>query len=413
MERIRVVITGLGAITPVGDNPETMWQALIKGVSGVSQITAFDTTKFDVHIGAEVKNFKPEQWIDPREVKRLDRSAQFGLVSAIQAVKDAHLDFNALNRDRIGTIIGSGIGGFHEFEEQHTRLLEKGPDRVSPFFIPKLMVNASAGQIAIYFKLHGPSFVVSSACASANHAIGISLKLIRNNEADVIVTGGCEAGITRMGLAGFASLKALSTRNHEPEKASRPFEKNRDGFVLGEGAGVVILEKLEHALARGAQIYAEVLGCGMNADGYHITAPDPEGEGAAKTMQLALQDAGCRPEDVSYINAHGTSTPLNDLTETKAIKRVFGAQARKIAISSTKSMIGHLLGATGGPELIATILAIKNNIVHPTINYDEPDPECDLDYVPNQARPMEVNIALSNTFGFGGHNATLVVGKYR
>lgn len=413
MAKRRVVITGLGALTPVGLSPDEMWQNLIAGKSGAGPITAFDVSKFEVRIGAEVKGFKPEEWIDPRDVKRLDRYAHLGVVAAIQAVKDAHLDFAKLDCARIGVIIGSGIGGFKEFEEQYDRLRDKGPSRVSPFFIPKLMMNAVPGQISIMYGLKGPNFSVASACASANHAIGSAFRTIQYGTSDIIITGGCEAAITQMGLAGFASLKALSPRNHEPEKASRPFDKNRDGFLLGEGAGVLILEELSHALARGAKIHAEILGFGMNADAYHVTAPDPDGAGAAQVMRLALQDANCRPEEVSYINAHGTSTQLNDITETKAIKSVFGTYAKKIPISSTKSMIGHLLGASGAVELIATLLSIKHNLVHPTINYETPDPACDLDYVPNKARALEVNLALSNTFGFGGHNATIAVGKYR
>lgn len=413
MNKTKVVITGLGVVCPVGLNHEETWQALLSGKSGVTQITAFDATNFDVRIAAEVKGFNAEDWIDAREAKRLDRFSQFGLVAAIQAVRDAHLDFDKCDQTRCGAILGSGIGGFPEYETQHSRLLEKGPSRVSPFFIPKIMINAVSGQIAIYLGLKGPNFMVASACASANHAIGTAYHIIQTGGADVIITGGTETAVTPMGLAGFASLKALSTRNDQPEVASRPFEKNRDGFVIGEGAGVLILESLPHAQARDARIHAELLGFGMGDDAYHITAPDPEGIGAAECMRLALKDAELQPEVVNYINAHGTSTPLNDLTETRAIKKVFGNHAKKIAINSTKSMIGHLLGATGGVELVVTVLSIRDNKVHPTINYEIPDPECDLDYVPNQARELEVNVALSNTFGFGGHNATVIVGKFK
>lgn len=411
-DKRRVVITGLGAITPLGLSPAELWQGLLAGKSSVARISLFDPTGFDVQIAAEVKNFKPEQWIEEREAKRLDRFAQFGMAGAIQAVRDAGLDFARLNPNRIGVILGSGIGGFLEFETQHEKLLQKGPGRISPFFIPKIMMNAVSGQIAIYFKLNGPNFMVASACASANHAMGTALRTIQHNEADIIITGGTEGAMTPMGIAGFASLKALSTRNNEPERASRPFDKNRNGFVMGEGCGVIIFEELEHARSRNAKIYAEVLGFGMNDDGHHITAPDPEGIKPAEAMQLALDDADVKPDEVNYINAHGTSTELNDLTETKAIKRVFGEHAKKLAISATKSMTGHLLGAAGAVELIATILSIRDDVVHPTINYETPDPECDLDYVPNKSRKMKVNIAISNTFGFGGHNATIVVGKY-
>ncbi|MDI6733073.1 MAG: beta-ketoacyl-ACP synthase II [Planctomycetota bacterium] len=409
----RVVITGLGAICSVGLTSEETWQSLLAGKSGAAKIQAFDTTGFDVNFACEVKNFKPEDYFPAPQAKRLDRFAQFALASAIQSVKDANIDFANCNPHRIGVIVGSGIGGFVEFGEQHTRLLQKGPSRVSPFTIPKVMVNSAPGQIAIHYGLKGPNFSCASACASSNHAIGIAFKLLQQGIADIIITGGSEAAITPLGMAGFASLKALSTRNDTPEKASRPFDKNRDGFVMGEGSGIFIMETLEHALARSAKIYAEMLGFGMNDDGYHITAPDPEGEGASLTMKLALDDAGLKPEDVFYINAHGTSTPYNDLTETKAIKKLFGEHSRKLAINSTKSMVGHLLGGSGAIELVATVLSIRDSIVHPTINYETPDPECDLDYVPNTARKVDVNIALSNSFGFGGHNATVVVGKYK
>lgn len=410
----RVVVTGLGCITSLGHNPEEYWQALQAGKSGAANIQMFDTTSYDVHFACEVKNFAPDAYFPAPQAKRLDRFAQFALAAAIQAVKDANIDSTLRDHPkRVGVIIGSGIGGFTEFEEQHTRLLQKGPSRVSPFTIPKVMMNSASGQIAINFGLKGPNFSVASACASANHAIGLAFKAIQSGMADVMVTGGSEAAITPLGLSGFASLKALSTRNDEPEKASRPFDKNRDGFVMGEGSGIFIFELLEHAKARNARIYCEMLGFGMNDDGYHITAPDPEGEGAMTTMKLSLDDAGLKPEDISYINAHGTSTLYNDLTESKAINKLFGEHAKKLAVSSTKSMVGHLLGASGAVELIPTILGIRDNIVHPTINYETPDPECDLDYVPNTARKMEVKTALSNSFGFGGHNATLCVGKFK
>ena len=413
MQKQRVVITGVGAITPLGHNAEDTWQALLAGKSGAAKIQAFDTTGFDVNFACEVKNFKVEDYIPVPQARRMDRFAQFAVVAAIQTVKDSGIDLTKCNPHRIGVIIGSGIGGFTEFEEQHSRLILKGPSRVSPFTIPKVMMNSGSGQIAIHFGLKGPNFSVASACASSNHAIGLAFKTIQMGLADVVLTGGSEATVTPLGISGFAALKALSTRNDDPAKASRPFEKNRDGFVMGEGSGLFVMETLEHAQARGAKIYAEMLGFGMNDDGYHITAPDPTGDGPMLTMKLALEDAGLKPEQVSYINAHGTSTAYNDLTETKAIKKLFGDHARKLAISSSKSMLGHLLGGSGSVELLAVIMSIRDNIVHPTINYETPDPECDLDYVPNQPRKMEVNVALSNSFGFGGHNATLIVGKYQ
>ncbi|MBI4712016.1 MAG: beta-ketoacyl-ACP synthase II [Planctomycetes bacterium] len=413
MAKRRVVITGIGAVCALGLEPNEIWQNLLAGKSGAGKIQNFDASAFKINIAAEVKNFKPENYLEPQQVKRMDRYAQFAVVCAIQAVKDANLDFTKYNVNRIGSILGTGIGGFQEFEDQQTRLIQKGPDRVSPFTIPKVMMNSAPGQIAIHFGLKGPNFAVASACASSNHAMGMALRTIQYNDADVILTGGTEAAVTGLGVAGFMNLKALSPRVDAPEKASRPFDKDRDGFVVGEGAAVLVMEELEHAKKRGAKIYCEVLGFGMNDDGYHITAPDPEGDGATITMQLALNDAGLKPEDISYINAHGTSTEYNDLTETKAIKKVFGAHAKKVAISSTKSMIGHLLGGSGAVELVATILSMRDGIVHPTINYETPDPQCDLDYVPNTARKMEVKNAISNSFGFGGHNATIVVGKYK
>lgn len=413
MERKRVVITGLGSVCSVGNNPSDIWTNLLAGKSGIAKIQSFDTTGFDVNIGGEVKGLSTDAYIELQVAKRLDRCAQFALIGAIQVVKDGTLDFTKLDTNRVGVIVGSGIGGFWEIEEQHTRLIQKGPGRVSPFTIPKVMMNAVSGQIAIHFKLKGPNFTVASACASSNHAMGMALRTIQHGEADMVLTGGTEAAITPLGVAGFASLKALSKRLNEPEKASRPFDKNRDGFVIGEGSGILVMEELSHAIARGAKIYCEVLGFGMNDDGYHITAPDPEGDGMAMTMKLALDDARIKPEDVAYVNAHGTSTEYNDMTETKAIKKAFGAHAKKLAISSTKSMIGHLLGGSGAVELVATIMSITEDIVHPTINYETPDPNCDLDYVPNKSRKLVVEKALSNSFGFGGHNATIIVGKYR
>lgn len=413
MPRNRVVITGIGVITPHGCTVAEYWNNLLAGKSAVGTIKNFDISGYEVKIGAEVKDFQPTRWIDGKEARRLDRFAQFAMCAAIESVKDAGLDFARCDRTRCGVILGSGIGGLGELQEAQTTLLQKGPTRISPFFIPRLMINAAPGQIAIKFGLQGPNFSTSSACASANHAMGCALRLLQYGEADVILTGGSEAALTTLGLAGFACMGALSKRNDAPEKASRPFEKNRDGFVLGEGAAVLVFEELEHARRRGAKIYAEVLGFGQSDDGYHITAPDPDGTGAMLAMQRAIRDAGISPEQISYINAHGTSTVLNDKVETMAIKRLFGDRARKIPISSTKSMIGHLLGAAAAVELVAAALSCRDNRIHPTINYDEPDPELDLDYTPNKMREVEVNYAISNSLGFGGHNSAMVVGKFR
>ena len=411
MTRSRVVITGLGVITPVGNDVDTYWNALLSGKSGAAKISKFDTSGHTVTIGCEVKNFNPADYIDEKEAKRMDPFSQYALAAARQAVKDAGLDFARLDRWRCGAIVASGIGGLHELQDQHRRYMEKGPSRTSPFFVPKMMLNAAAGNVAIFFGLGGPNWGVASACASANHAMGTAFRTIQYGDADVMLTGGTEAALTYLSLSGFANMGALSSRNDAPEKASRPFDKNRDGFVLGEGAAILVFEKLEHARARGARIYAEVLGIGNTDDAYHITAPDPDGSGGAKAMELALKDAGLRPEQISYINAHGTSTPLNDKIETAAIKKTFGERARKIPISSTKSMIGHLLGAAAAAELVATVLSIRDGVVHPTINYETPDPECDLDYVPNEKRRVAVEYAMSNSLGFGGHNSAIVVGR--
>ncbi|MBI2921838.1 MAG: beta-ketoacyl-ACP synthase II [Planctomycetes bacterium] len=412
--RQRVAITGIGLITPLGSDREEVWKALLAGRSGVRTISSFDHSAFDTHIGGEVLNFEPTKWVEEREAKRLDRFSQFGLAAGTLAFQDSELNLDRIDRARAGCIVGSGIGGLRELEEQHRRLFEKGPGRVSAFFIPKLMTNAVPGQLSIRFGLKGPNWAVASACASANHAMGSAFRAIQHGEADLMLTGGCEAALTPSGLAGFMALRALSTRNDAPEKASRPFERDRDGFVLGEGAGLLVFERLDMAVKRGAKIYAEVLGFGASADSYHITAPEPEGSGAAACMLLALKDAGVKPEEISYINAHGTSTPLNDSIETKGMKQAFGEPlARKIPISSTKSMIGHLLGAAGGVELAVSALSVQRDMVHPTINMENPDPACDLDYVPNQARKVEVKYALSNSFGFGGHNSAILLGKYR
>jgi 3-oxoacyl-[acyl-carrier-protein] synthase II len=412
MTRRRVVITGMGTVNPLGSEVPEFWRALCAGKSGIGQIELFDTSDFKVHFGGQVKNFNPEAALDAKTARRLDRFAQFGQVAAISAVKDSGLDFSKEDPFRCGVIIGSGIGGLMEFEEQHGRYYKGGPGKISPFVIPKMIANGASGNISIHFGLKGPNTAVATACASGANAIGDALRAIQWDYADIMVTGGAEAAMTPMGLGGFISARALSTRNEDPQRASRPFDKDRDGFVLSEGAGVIVLEELEHAKRRGATMMGEILGCGCTADAHNITAPHPEGEGAARAMELALQDARLNPEDIQYINAHGTSTELGDEAETRAIKKVFGPDARKLAISSTKSMIGHLLGASGGVELIACALTIRQGVIHPTINYDTPDPACDLDYVPNTARETRVRRAISNSFGFGGHNCCLVIGAF-
>jgi 3-oxoacyl-[acyl-carrier-protein] synthase II len=406
----RVVITGLGTVNPLASDVKEFWRALCAGRSGISRIEQIDTANFKVKFGGEVKNFNPETVLDPKVARRLDRFAQFALVAAISAVSDSGVDFSREDLYRCGVILGSGIGGLTEFEEQHTRFMQGGPGKISPFVIPKMIPNAAPGNVSIHFGLSGPNTAVSTACASAAHAIGDALRAIQWGYADVILTGGSEAAITNMGLGGFISARALSMRNDDPQAASRPFDKDRDGFVLSEGAGVLVLEELERARRRGAPIYAELLGCGSTADAYHITAPHPDGGGAAKAMQLALRDAHLNPEDIQYVNSHGTSTPLGDEAETKAIKQVFGAHARRLTINSTKSMIGHTLGASGGIELLVTALSITQGLVHPTINYQTPDPGCDLDYTPNRPCELRIRRAISNSFGFGGHNCCLVVG---
>jgi 3-oxoacyl-[acyl-carrier-protein] synthase II len=406
----RVVITGLGTVNPLSSDVEQYWRSLCAGRSGVSRIEQFDTGPFKVHIGGEVKNFEPEKYLDAKSARRLDRFAQFALVASMAALKDSGLDLEREDLDRFGVVLGSGIGGLNEFEEQHARYIKGGPGRISPFVIPKMIPNAAAGNISIHFGLQGPNTAVSTACSSAAHAVSDAARIVIAEEADMMVAGGSEAAITPMGLGGFTSARALAMRDDDPAKASRPFDRDRDGFVLSEGSGVVILEELEHARRRGARIYAEFLGAGSSADAYNITAPHPCGQGAARAMERALKAARLNPSDIDYINAHGTGTPLGDESETKAIKEVFGPLAGRIAISSTKSMIGHLLGASGGVELIACCLSIQRGVIHPTINLDNPDPACDLDYVPNQAREKRVRRAISNSFGFGGHNCCLVVG---
>jgi 3-oxoacyl-[acyl-carrier-protein] synthase II len=406
----RVVITGLGTVNSLCSEVRGFWQGLLAGKSGVGSIEQFDTSAFKVHFGGEVKNWDPKAYLDSKTARHLDRFAQFALVASMDAVKDSGLDFSREDPYRCGCIIGSGIGGLNEFEDQHERYIKLGPPKISPFVIPKMIPNAAAGNVSIHFGLCGPNTAVSTACASAAHAVGDALRAIQYGYADIMLTGGSESVITPMGVGGFTQAHALSLRNDDPQHASRPFDKARDGFVLSEGAGMVILEEYERARKRGAQIYAEVRGVGSTADAHHITAPHPSGAGAAKAMVFALRDARINPEDVQYINAHGTSTQLGDEAETKAVKEVFGPHARRVAISSTKSMLGHLLGASGGVELIVCVLTIKHGVIHPTINYDTPDPGCDLDYVPNKARETRVRFAISNSFGFGGHNCTLVIG---
>ncbi len=411
--KTRVVVTGLGAVTPLGNSVPEYWRAICEGRSGVGPITRFDAKRLDVRIAAEVKGFDPLKVIEKKELKKLDLFIQYALAAGVEAVEDAKVDFSQVDPTRAGALVGSGIGGILSVLEWHRVLLERGPSRISPFFIPSLIVNMASGQLSIRYKLKGPNSSVVTACATGNHAIGDAFKIIQRSDADLMVAGGSEAIIDELPIGGFAQMKALSTRNDEPARASRPFDADRDGFVAGEGAGIVVLENAEHARRRGARIYAEIVGYGMTADAYHMTAPDPDGDGAVRAMTGALRDGGVRPEDVGYVNAHGTSTPYNDRTESLAIKQVFGDHARRLAVSSTKSMTGHLLGAAGGIEAIVTVLAIKHGILPPTINYETPDPECDLDYVPNVARKAEVETALSNGFGFGGTNATLAFRRWR
>lgn len=413
LKRQRVVITGLGSISPLGNDVKTLWANLIAGKSGVGRIATFDASKFDSQIAGEVKGFDASLYFSAKELRRVDNFVQYAVAASHDAVKDANLDLGRLDLNRIGAFIGSGIGSLHTIEEQHKIYLEKGPSRLSPFLIPMLIVNEAAGYVSIELGLKGPNSCVATACASGSHSIGDAFKIIQRGDADIMFTGGTESAITPLGVGGFCALKALSRRNDDPKRASRPFERDRDGFVIAEGAGIVILESLTYALNRGAKIYAEIVGYGMSGDAYHITAPDPTADGALRSMAASLKDAGIKPRDVSYINAHGTSTLLNDRVETLAIKKLFGEYAAKVAISSTKSMTGHLLGAAGGIESIACVLAIKDNLIPPTINYENPDPECDLDYVPNETRHARVEVTMSNSLGFGGHNATLVIKKFK
>ena len=409
----RVVVTGVGAVTPIGNTAEEFWAALMQGTSGIGPITRFDTTGYPTRIAGEVKGFESLKYIDKKDDRKFDPFLKFAIACAVMAVEDAGLVLSQVDKTRFGVLVGSGIGGITTLLDTHDVLNAKGPDRVSPFFIPMLIINMASGLISMRFDAKGPNSSVVTACATGNHAIGDAMKIIQRGDADVMIAGGAEAIIIPLTIAGFCQMKAMSTRNDEPTKASRPFDANRDGFVCGEGGGLLILESLEHAVRRDARIYAELIGYGMTGDAHHMTAPDPEGDGAARAMSAALRDAGVPVTAVSYINAHGTSTPYNDKFETIAIKRVFGEHARKLAVSSTKSMTGHLLGAAGGVEAIATVLAMHHGILPPTINYETPDPDCDLDYVPNQARKQEVEVALSNAFGFGGTNAILAFRKYR
>ncbi len=408
----RIVVTGLGALAPNGSTTEDYWDALVNGRTGIGPIQRFDTTDFRVRIGGEVKDFDPERYgMDRKFVRRADLYTQYTIASARMAIDDANLDTSAEDPERVGVVYGSGIGGIETFETQHTALMKGGPKRISPFFIPMMIADIGTGQASIVFGAKGPNYATVTACASATHAIGNACREIWDDEADVMITGGAEAAITPMSLGGFASLHALSTRNEEPEKASRPFDAERDGFVLGEGAGGLIVEELEHARSRGAKIYAEIVGAGYTGDAYHITDMAPGGEGGARAVRRALKQADLEPSDVDYINAHGTSTPVGDKNESAAIHTVFGDHVKKLAVSSTKSMTGHLLGASGAIESIASILAIHHGVLPPTINYENPDPECDLDYVPNEARKADVSVAVNNSFGFGGHNAVLVIKK--
>ena len=409
----RVVVTGMGVVSPLGNDLNTFWQNLITGQCGIDRITAFDATAFDTQIAGEVKNFDPlPAFPSPKEIRRTDRYTQFGVYAAWSALKDSGLDLATENCDEIGVFLGSGIGGLQTTSEQLKVLLERGPGRLSPFMIPMLISNMASGVVSMYFNLRGPNFATCSACATANHAIGEAWRTIKMGDAQVMLAGGAEATVVPIGIGGFCAMRAMSTRNDDPKRASRPFDKDRDGFVMGEGSGVIVLEELEHAKKRGAQIYCEIAGYGNTADAHHLTAPSPGGEGAARCMKMALRSGGLNLTDVNYINAHGTSTPQGDICETQAIKSVFGDYAKRLVVSSTKGATGHMLGAAGAVEMAACALAIKHGIVPPTINLQNPDPECDLDYVPNTAREMPVNVIVNNSFGFGGHNSTIAAKKF-
>ncbi len=404
----RVVVTGLGAITPVGNDIKATWESLLKGKSGIDTIKSFDTSNQNVKIAGEVKDFNPEKKIDPKTIKRLDRCVQLCLYATAEAVEDAKIDFSQYDKNEIGVIIGSGIGGLLTWEREHTKFLNAGPSRVSPFLIPMMIPDMTSGYVAIHWGLRGPNYTTVSACASGAHAIGDAFRAIKYGDADVIVTGGAEAPVTPFALAGFSNMRALSRRNDEPQKASRPFDKDRDGFIMAEGAASLIIEELEFAQKRGAKIYAEIVGFGATGDGYHITAPAPEGEGARRSMERAIKEAGCRKDDIHYINTHGTSTELNDKFEAKAVKDLFGVHASRLVLNATKSMIGHTLGAAGAIEAAVVILSIHHGVIHPTLNLEEPDPECEgLDFVTDTARQVDIRYALSNSLGFGGHNVTL------
>jgi 3-oxoacyl-[acyl-carrier-protein] synthase II len=413
MQKVRVVVTGLGCVTPIGTGKDAFWNNLLAGKSGGVRITHFDSTNFACQVAAEVKDFDPSLYMDKKDARRIVRFIQFAIAASKIALEDAKLSITTDNADRAGTLIGSGIGGIDFLEQQARVLFEKGPDKCSPFMVPWMIANMAAGLVSINLGLKGPSSCTVTACASGTNSIGDAAKIIERGDADIMFAGGAEAAITPLGMAGFSAARALTTRNNEPERASRPFDRDRDGFLMGEGSGIVVLESLEHAQRRGAHIYAEFAGYGMSSDAHHITAPAPGGEGALRAMALAIKDAGLRPEDIDHINAHGTSTDLNDKFETMAIKTLFGDRAKKIAVSSNKSMVGHMLGAAGAVEFISTVLAVKNDIVPPTINLENPDPECDLDYVPGNARKMLVRAAISNSFGFGGHNAVIAAKKYK
>ena len=408
----RVVVTGLGAVTPLGNSLNEYWEGLLNGRSGIAPISLFDASRHACQIAGEVKGFDPHDYVSRKEAKRMDRFAQFGVAASKQALEDAKFEINDLNAEQVGVMIGTGVGGLKVLEDQQEIYLNRGPSRCSPFMIPMMIANMAAGLAAIHTGAKGPNSCTVTACAAGSHAVGDAFRLVQRGYAQAMICGGTEAAVTPLGTAGFASARALSSRNSEPTKASRPFDQDRDGFVMGEGAGILLLEELEHALTRGAKIYGEIVGYGMTCDAYHMTAPVPGGEGATRAIQLALKDGGLSPEQVSYINAHGTSTSANDPTETKAIKKALGASAYKIAVSSTKSMTGHLLGGSGGIEAVATAMAIANDKIPPTINLDNPDPDCDLDYVPHTSREHRVDVALSNSFGFGGHNVTLAFKKY-
>jgi len=413
MEKRRVVVTGVGLVTPVGIGVEESWRGLIEGKPGIKKLTRFDATAFPTQIAGEIEGFNPEDYIEPKEIKKMDRFIHLAIAASDMAVKNSGLKVTDSNAERTGVIIGSGMGGLPAIEHYHSVLLEKGPRRLTPFFIPMLIINLAGGHVSMRYGAKGPNSAVATACATGSHSIGDAFKIIQRGDADVMIAGGTESVITPMGIGGFNAMKALSTRNDEPEKASRPFDVDRDGFVMGEGAGIMILESLEHASSRGANILAEVAGYGMTADAYHMTSPAPEGEGAARCMTLALKDGGINPSEVDYINAHGTSTKYGDELESIAIKTVLKDHAYKIAVSSTKSMTGHLLGAAGGVEAVVCVLSMRDNIVPPTINLDKPDPQCDLDYVPHKARKMEINCVMSNSFGFGGTNACLVFKRFK